>query len=122
MAKKKKKHSQVDEPTKNRLLNALQRFNASTDEAEQRCISVNKVRKKNSDVPSVTRLTFSEGTKEVLSDLFVRYPPRAQVEDLEVSGKSSDKNESAQMEEGHNVSQAFDEQGRNCKESGITCF
>ncbi|KAM1077045.1 hypothetical protein ACFX13_025032 [Malus domestica] len=32
MAKKKKKHSQVDEPTKNRLLNALQRFNASTDE------------------------------------------------------------------------------------------
>lgn len=33
-----------------------------------------------------------------------------------MSGKSSDKNESAQMEEGHKVSQALDEQGRNCKE------
>ncbi|KAB2610859.1 ATP-dependent RNA helicase DHX36-like [Pyrus ussuriensis x Pyrus communis] len=107
MAKKKKKHSQVDEPTKNRLLNALQPFNVSTDEGEQQCISVTH---------PVTRLTFSEGTKEVLSDLFIRYPPCAHVEDLEVSGKSSDKNESAQMEEGHKVLQALDEQGRNCKE------
>lgn len=41
-------------------------------------------------------MTFSEGTKEVLSDLFVCYPPGDEVEDLELSGKSSDKNDSAQ--------------------------
>lgn len=32
----------------------------------------------------------------MLSDLFLRYPPGDEVEDLELSGKSSDKNESAQ--------------------------
>ncbi|KAM1358994.1 hypothetical protein ACFX15_045198 [Malus domestica] len=125
---RKKKHTKVDEPTKNRLLDALERFNASTDEVytfeaglssferafvheqcrrwsmkskskgkgEHRCISVSKIRKKNTDVPSLSSLTFSEGTKEVLSDLFVHYPPGDEVEDLELSGKSSNKNESAQ--------------------------
>lgn len=68
----------------------------SKGKGEHRCISVSKIRKNNTDVPSLSSLTFSEGTKEVLSDLFVRYPPGDEVEDLELSGKSSDKNESAQ--------------------------
>ncbi|TQD69133.1 hypothetical protein C1H46_045334 [Malus baccata] len=68
----------------------------SKGKGEHRCISVSKIRKKNTDVPSLSSLTFSEGTKEVLSGLFVHYPPGDEVEDLELSGKSSNKNESAQ--------------------------
>ncbi|CAB4273968.1 unnamed protein product [Prunus armeniaca] len=67
----------------------------SKGSGKKRVVSVYKPKKKAAAVdgiPKLTHLTFSEGTKEVLRDLFIRYPPGDEVEGREMYGTNSNEN------------------------------
>ncbi|KAL6286987.1 hypothetical protein ACE6H2_011377 [Prunus campanulata] len=67
----------------------------SKGSGKKRVVSVYKPKKKaaaSAVIPKLTHLTFSEGTKEVLRDLFMHYPPGDEVEGREMYGTNSNEN------------------------------
>ncbi|XP_059664898.1 DExH-box ATP-dependent RNA helicase DExH6-like [Cornus florida] len=68
----------------------------SSGRGNQRCVSVYKAKRKvdkKMGKENLTPLTFSEMAKEVLQDLFTRYPPDDQKVDEEMIGKHSGKSD-----------------------------
>lgn len=66
---------------------------------KDRRVVVHKLKKNvtsNNDSENLTQVAFSEGTKEVLADLFVQYPPGDEEEAKERAGKDNVKPEKFQ--------------------------